>query len=117
MSHFKFNDGTTATNLSELLDSLKRIDDAVFRHHVNEQKNDFSNWIRDVLKENELAEDIFLLRTKEEIIKRIESETDYGKKALDHFIKSNKELLLALQSFIDNKIENIEEKLRKIREK
>jgi hypothetical protein len=40
-------------DLGLLLDSL---DDAEFSYHVNETKNDFANWARDVFGEEDLAE-------------------------------------------------------------
>jgi len=32
--------------------------DDVFYHHANQERNDFSNWARDVLQEQDLAEDL-----------------------------------------------------------
>ena len=55
---FVLNDGRIIKNLKELSDSLEHMGDEVFRHHVNPERNDFSNWTRDVLKEKELAEDL-----------------------------------------------------------
>ena len=34
------------------------MDDGVFRHHVNDEKNDFYNWIRDVIEDQFLADKI-----------------------------------------------------------
>jgi len=42
-------------NLLDLREAISKIDDDTFRHHVNEEKNDFSNWIGDVLQSSELA--------------------------------------------------------------
>lgn len=97
MSSFNFNDGTTASNLTEFIQSIKRIDENTFSHHVNESRNDFSNWIRDVLNNGEMAEAISNLKSKDEIIKKLEMKTDYGEKALNHLVKSNEEMVLALK--------------------
>ncbi len=55
---FVLNDGRIIKDLKELADALEHMSDDVFRHHVNESKNDFSNWVRDILQEKELAEDM-----------------------------------------------------------
>ncbi len=55
---FVLNDGRILKDLKELADALEHMSEDVFRHHVNEAKNDFSNWARDVLNEKELAEDL-----------------------------------------------------------
>ncbi len=55
---FVLNDGRILKDLKELADALEHMSDDVFRHHVNESKNDFGNWTKDVLLEKELAEDL-----------------------------------------------------------
>jgi len=42
-------------NLSELASALKEIPEAAFEHHVTQQNNDFSNWVRDVIGDTTLA--------------------------------------------------------------
>ena len=60
---FNLADGRKIRSLSELSKSLENMDDNVFRHHVNDGRNDFSTWIRDVIKDEELAND--MLATKD----------------------------------------------------
>ena len=50
--------GQNIKSLEELLDVLKKIDKKTFEYHVNDSKNDFSNWIRFVFKSKRLAETI-----------------------------------------------------------
>ncbi|MBR9706099.1 AAA family ATPase, partial [Candidatus Pacearchaeota archaeon] len=38
-------DGKSIKNLNQLYSALSEMDDNVFNHHVNENKNDFSNWL------------------------------------------------------------------------
>lgn len=52
---FKLVSGGELKNLNELLTALKNMDVKTFSHHVNDDKNDFANWVRDVLKDEELA--------------------------------------------------------------
>ncbi|MFH1399108.1 MAG: hypothetical protein ABIG95_03275 [Candidatus Woesearchaeota archaeon] len=52
---FFTNDGKVLSNLQELHEALKGMDEGTFRHHVNPNKNDFANWIRDVICKKALA--------------------------------------------------------------
>jgi hypothetical protein len=51
--------GEILKNLEELGKALKRIDDMAYEYHVNAERNDFSNWIKDILGDDKLAKDIF----------------------------------------------------------
>jgi len=62
-NYFILVSGAPLKNLKELVNALGTMNDWVFRHHVNESRNDFANWIKDVLKENELAEEIQNVRS------------------------------------------------------
>jgi hypothetical protein len=42
-------DGRRIRNLAELAEALDLMDDHAFRYHANGERNDFSNWIRDVM--------------------------------------------------------------------
>ncbi len=55
---FVLKDGRILKDIKELADALEHMSDDVFKHHVNESKNDFCNWAKDVLLEKELAEDL-----------------------------------------------------------
>lgn len=52
---FVLFNGPKINNLYELGEALENMKDTSFRHHVTPQKNDFSNWIRDVVGDHELA--------------------------------------------------------------
>jgi len=51
-------DGQTLTNLVALANALQQMSDAVFAYHANGDKNDFYNWVADVLTDEELAEEL-----------------------------------------------------------
>jgi len=38
------------------------MNDWVFNHHVNNSRNDFANWVNDILEEKTLAEDLKSLK-------------------------------------------------------
>jgi hypothetical protein len=52
---FHLMDGSTIRNVEELRDKLLQISEHEYSHHVNEFKNDFFNWVRDVYGDKRLA--------------------------------------------------------------
>ncbi len=52
---FWVHNGPVLSDLIELRDVLKEIRDEVYAHHVDGQKNDFADWVENVLAEPELA--------------------------------------------------------------
>ncbi len=63
--YFVLNDGRIIKSLEELTLFLKDMDHKTFTYHVNDQKNDFSNWIRYVFKAKKLADKISSYQYKE----------------------------------------------------
>lgn len=58
--------GVPLKNIKELALALQTMDEWVFNHHVNEHRNDFSNWIKDIFNEDALAEELKELKTIKE---------------------------------------------------
>lgn len=59
---FWSNDGQVFKNLKELERGLANMSDAAFSYHANDQKNDFARWVKDVIGDDKLAQD--LMRAK-----------------------------------------------------
>lgn len=57
-NYFWLRDGRALKDLHELSDAFEKMHDDIFKHHVNNEKNDFANWIRDIIKDEKLAEKI-----------------------------------------------------------
>ena len=55
---FRCNDGHIFKNMTELRDGLKVMSEETFSFHANAKKNDFSNWVRDIITDNKLARDL-----------------------------------------------------------
>jgi len=55
---FRCHDGSIFRDLKELADGLFTMSDEVFVYHVNSDRNDFSNWVKNVLKDEKLANDL-----------------------------------------------------------
>jgi hypothetical protein len=51
-------DGRIFKDMKELAEGLVKMPDEVFAYHANSEKNDFSNWVRDVIKDEKLADDL-----------------------------------------------------------
>lgn len=56
--YFYAVDGKVIKSLPDLYLALKLMDDIHFYFHVNENKNDFADWVHHVLEEQKLAEKI-----------------------------------------------------------
>ncbi len=52
---FWTTDGRVLANLVELRDALASMTDDVFAYHVSKERNDFADWIEQVLEDRELA--------------------------------------------------------------
>ena len=65
--HFYLNDGRCLSNIAELIDALDSMSDEVFHHHVRHDANDFANWVRDIIKEDLLAEELMHAKNKMEM--------------------------------------------------
>jgi len=72
---FYTNGGKAIKNLKEFAFRLEKLSDEEFNHHVNDERNDFSNWIRDVMGDKRLADKIANTRDRREmqiaILKRL----------------------------------------------
>jgi len=55
---FWCHDGKLIKNLGELEKALNDMSDETFHYHLGEGRNDFSNWIRDVVGDDKLAKDL-----------------------------------------------------------
>ena len=63
--YFVLLGGHKIKNVKDLADALEMIDEHHFKHHVNDNKNDFANWIRDVFEEFDLAEKVKTAKNKD----------------------------------------------------
>jgi hypothetical protein len=66
-------DGRTISNLEGLSNAMREMRDEVFNYHVNAEKNDFANWIRDIVGDKTLASAIAKLKSRGGIASKIEN--------------------------------------------
>lgn len=64
--HFKVVNGEKLKDLKELLHAVHKMNEETFHHHVNDAKNDFSTWVKDVFKNEELAAKLKQLHSRVE---------------------------------------------------
>ena len=55
---FWCQNGQVFKNLSDMERAFGRMGNDTFRYHASETKNDFSNWVRDVIGDEKLARDL-----------------------------------------------------------
>lgn len=70
--HFWAKDGTVLKNLKELPKAVRAMDDEHFEHHLNKNKNDFSNWVLHVIGDEKLAKDLLKSKNKKSVIKKVQ---------------------------------------------
>ena len=68
---FRCCDGCVLGNMSELGDAFDSMSDETFAFHVSPVKNDFSNWVRDIIKDEKLALDLSKARSRMQAAKRV----------------------------------------------
>jgi len=66
-------DGRVLKNLSDLRSALNGMSVETFAHHSSEGRNDFANWVRDVIGDKTLARDLGKLLNRTEAAKRVAS--------------------------------------------
>jgi len=59
---FRTRDGAYLWNLGDLASAVSNMQDSVFSFHVNEEKNDFANWVADVIGDHALARELWQTR-------------------------------------------------------
>ena len=75
--HFWCQDGKLIKNLGELEKALNDMSDETFHHHSGEGRNDFSNWIRDVVGDNKPANDLSKAKSRIQASKAVEQRISF----------------------------------------
>jgi transketolase len=66
---FKAHNGTVIRSIPELHKAVLAMDQNTFNYHVNDQRNDFAQWIQDVQEDHELAHILRSAKTKAAIVR------------------------------------------------
>ncbi len=70
-NHFIVKGGSRIRSLKELASVLEAMDDDTFKHHVNSERNDFYNWLVEVIGDACLADLIKGITSREDMIRVI----------------------------------------------
>ena len=69
--HFWCHDGKLIKNLGELEKALNDMSDETFHYHSGEGRNDFSSWVRDVVGDANLANDLSKAKSRTQASKAV----------------------------------------------
>jgi hypothetical protein len=69
---FWSHDGRVLRDMKDLKDALTSISDQDYTYHANETKKDFSNWVRDIIGDEKLAQDLVMAISREQAAKIVE---------------------------------------------
>jgi len=79
---FWFHDGRRVKNLDELATTLREMPEETFHYHVTADKNDFGNWVRDVIGDVTLANELQKATTQARAARRVEMRLNWVKAKL-----------------------------------
>lgn len=91
---FYLSNGVQLWSLEDLMRELKEMDDSVFYHHVNDERNDFSNWILGEIKDKVLARQISKTKDKEKMIEIIDKRVNNEMKKKKNVISKIREAII-----------------------
>jgi hypothetical protein len=74
---FWFHDDRMVKNLGELATTFREMPEETFHYHVMEDKNDFSNWVRDVIGDVTLANQLQKATTQATAAHRVETRLNW----------------------------------------
>ena len=64
-------------NMKELGEALANMTDETFAYHSNAEKNDFGNWVNDVIGDAKLARDLAKSSSKAQAASRVAERVDF----------------------------------------
>ena len=68
---FRCCDGRILRNMKELSHAFSKMGDETFTYHANAGKNDFSNWVKDIIKDEKLARDLVKSQNQSQAVKAV----------------------------------------------
>jgi hypothetical protein len=74
---FRCCDGSVFLNMKELHNGLTTMSDESYAFHAGEVKNDFSNWVRDTIKDEKLARDLLKSPNRNQAAKNVATRINF----------------------------------------
>jgi len=78
--YFYARNESIITDLSDLKSALENMDDDSYNHHVTDERNDFSEWIKHVIGDKKLANSLLHSKSKKEAISMIDKKLEKSQK-------------------------------------
>jgi hypothetical protein len=79
---FRMINGLELRNMCDLADALEVVDEGTFSFHVNDVRNDFAEWVKDVLGDHALADKLSTLSSKEDFAVATRTRVNYFKRMI-----------------------------------
>ncbi len=79
---FWCQDGHVLRDINELGEALAGMSDETFVFHSNTEKNDFSNWVRDIIGDEKLTRDLLESQNRTQAAKKVAERVDFLKAKL-----------------------------------
>jgi hypothetical protein len=79
---FWCHDGRYLKSLDELKDALEKMSEDTFLYHTNENKTDFSNWVKDVIGDEKLSRDLLKCTTQTQAAEKVAARVNWLKSKL-----------------------------------
>jgi hypothetical protein len=73
---FRCNDGQVFRDLKGLAEGLERMSDETFSFHCNDNKNDFSIWVLEVVGDDDLAKKLKAPQNRQQAQKQVKQRYD-----------------------------------------
>ncbi len=70
---FWSSNGHVLHNMKELGSELKTMTNESYAFHANAEKNDFANWVKDIIKDEKLAKDLRMASNQAQAAKAVAS--------------------------------------------
>ncbi|MBS1266959.1 MAG: hypothetical protein MAG795_00929 [Candidatus Woesearchaeota archaeon] len=76
-------------SLNTLSKALDKASEDVFRYHVNKYKNDFSDWVKEVIGDSDFAREISRIKTKDTLVRKIQEKVEESRALVKKYKKIN----------------------------
>ena len=80
---FVFESGPICS-LTDLVTSLKSMPGSTYLYHANQEKNDFANWVRETLGDDQLADELQKAKNQDQAIRNSEKRFHELKELVTH---------------------------------
>jgi len=90
---FQLHMGASINSLKDLAEALDIMASKTYGHHVTSSRNDFANWIREVLDDEDLADAVKKCKGKESVLKKIDERIEALEYKLSQSHITTKEIL------------------------